>query len=646
MALNISAVTSFNQRQWISGTNARVDGAFLCVMGKGGESKLILKSCTFKIVSNAGDSARGGAIFVSDLDLDVLSCHIEACESVTSGGGIYGKNLGSVLIGKSTKFLTNKCDGAGSAFYITFPETGGESGNLTLDDCTFTDCETRKPVSLGGLICINNYQEARMRTCTVTASSKTYNGMIVFQTPRQTEGNFEVYKCTITLTTCTVTEGWLRIQVPQILYTETHFTVTNQAQSHAGIFALPNQDQTVTISGCTFTTSSKVDGSAVDTQYMKSCTITGSTFTQCSSESTGYGGVVLARQGTWCSIDNCKFIKNSGKGEALALRILTERAKETIVKNCKFQEHSGSSPVLTFAAQGTQSRLLAGEMVNITNCNFTDNRVDAAGTLIKLSAPTSWGNCVFENNTANVIKGYGGTSTFNNCYFALFVNQARSVVPMIADDESSGTTFAFNDCSFVHYACDLKDDTGIYVTLKNTASKLTLNDKCCFDEHRNISIKCAGECGSFPEQVFRECQPWSEAPSVEMQCPTEPPAPIEPSESEVVPIQSSEERPHESGDAPENKGGDPNTAGIVAGVIIAILVIVAVVLILLWLFVWKRRHDKSSRASDEQELSEETTTTQSIEPTENFDTSAAYPLFGTEKLRIETFAANFEEMID
>lgn len=653
-----SELTGLNEdttiSEWVpsGGQQSDVDGAALEAKGN---ATLTLYRCTFSSMGTAGTSAgKGGAVFLGGLAFICNSCWFNRCNSLTSGGAIYGENLQNFTLTNGTEIAECYAKDQGNAFVAKFDSKG--SGAITLKSCNIVRCfadsdQNQLNREQGGLLYFEYVHQAVMRQCKIDATGWKYREMACCKL-RDGSEPLEIDGCTFRLQKFTLYGGFLTVQASEVTYTNTAFEIEHKTNSEMKPCIFASQSQVVTITACKFTVlSMEGDGAAIDTQSMTSCTITGCTFTGCSSTSTGRGGVVVVRTTTTCKIDGCTFSKNSAGGEALALRLISNGNKIT-VNNCKFREHTGSIPVLTFSEPVQSARLLEGESLTITNCEFTGNPMDGQGTLIKFSKPTRVEDCIFQNNGATVIKGSGGRSTFENCYFALYVNKERSNPPMILDDESvSGTTFAFNNCSFVHYACPLWDNNGIYVTLKNAENKLEVGEDCCFDEPQDISIACAGGC-ALPEAVFENCQPWSEAPSVEIQCPTQVPSPIEPSESEteVVPIQSSEEQPsegpHESGDAPENKGGDPNTAGIVVGVIIAILVIVAVVLILLWLFVWKRRHEKSSRASDEQELSEETTTTQSIESTENFDTSAINPLFGTEKLRIETFAANFEEMID
>ena len=359
-----------------------------------------LTNCNF--TNNSADD-RGGAIYNNRSSVNLDNC-IFTDNNATNCGGVINNYEGNASF-TDCKFINNLV-GIGGDGGVIF-----NSGNVTLTDCNF-----KNNTGYGGAVIFNWGDNASLvaNTCNFTENNVTgYDGGVIYN-----------YNSSVDLTDCCF---------------DNNFAIRNGG-------AIFIENGIVNLTNCNFTNNSATDNGGAIFIKKGSVNLTSCNFRYNSAifNESSMGGAIYNNNSATLTLDICTFTNNSG-GSAGAIY----NWGNLVIYTCNFTNNSatdwaggaivnyGDSNLTVNACIFTNNSATQnyggaiynlGGRVNLTVCNFINNKASAGGAITNDWGSFNLSGCIFIGNNARrggAILSWGDDSILN-VSFSVFDNNIGS----------------------------------------------------------------------------------------------------------------------------------------------------------------------------------------------------------------------------
>lgn len=404
----VNATVTLKNINFING-NASSGGAICFENGN-----LTIIGCNFSNNVGNGTSSMGGAIFFEGNDLLIADSKFMSNEAYEYGA-VFADSLTAEV--RNTEFSKNGAEDYGALAVL--------GGDVLIDKCSFSNNSARY---YGGAILFREIN-ATVSDCTFTKNSAKSGGAIQWIGGKGRILNSKFIGNTAK--SFTSTGGAI-----DILNTE-DFKVLNSTfidnyATYKGAAICADKCNGSEISDCIFNNNRAGNGGAIHWYNSNEIQISDCNFTNNAAKDNGEGGAVVYSFCTNDTIANCIFINNTARdGGAIS-------SEECIISECIFMNNIGQ--------RGGALSFWMEYPAHISNCNFINNSANEGGAIYvsRWSKLITIENASFINNTAD---SDGGAIYAGNIVFVTnsnFTSNAGDNGGAIASDSN----LTVNECQF------------------------------------------------------------------------------------------------------------------------------------------------------------------------------------------------------
>lgn len=405
----VNATVTLKNINFING-NASSGGAICFERGN-----LTIIGCNFSNNVGNGTSSMGGAIFFEGNDLLIADSKFMSNEAYEYGA-VFADSLTAEV--RNTEFSKNAAEDYGALAVL--------GGDLLIDKCNFTD---NSAGYYGGGAILFREINATVSDCIFTKNSAKEAGAIQWIGGKGRILNSKFIGNTAK--SFTATGGAI-----DILNTEAfkvlNSTFTDNYATYEGAAICAGNCSGSEISDCIFNNNRAGNGGAIHWYNSNEIQISDCNFTNNAAKDDGEGGAVVYSFCTNDTIANCIFINNTARdGGAIS-------SEECLISECIFMNNIGQ--------RGGALSFWMEYPAHISNCNFINNSANEGGAIYvsRWSKLITIENASFINNTAD---SDGGAIYAGNIVFVTNSNFTDNA----ADNGgaiSSDSNLTVNECQF------------------------------------------------------------------------------------------------------------------------------------------------------------------------------------------------------